>query len=189
MQNQLSGRWCKEAAKWAGPSERPLPTPGTKPRYSTWFRSLGRARVVWVVCVCLSGRAYVRIDATTVPRWEAFKKKSLGEAIALARTECLVSRDGIELNGIGMLGTVLLHDADAHSKWNSTWLLAPEIPHIIWIPLLVGMESNMNDESRLSAPLVVENLRWNMNMNNPSPPSHWIQTSLLLSPHDDMLIN
>jgi len=43
-----------------------------------------------------------------------------GEAIALARTECLVSRDGIELNGIGMLGTVLLHDADAHSKWNST---------------------------------------------------------------------
>ena len=43
-----------------------------------------------------------------------------GEAIALARTEWLVSRDGIELNGIGMLGTVLLHDADAHSKWNST---------------------------------------------------------------------
>jgi len=153
MQNQLSGRWWKEAAKWAGPSERPLPTPGTKPRYSTWLRSLGRGD-----CARAHG-----MPRESWRNWTNY--------------------------GIGMLGTVLLHDADAHSKWNSTWLLAPEIPHIIWIPLLVGMESNMNDESRLSAPLVVENLRWNMNMNNPSPPSHWIQTSLLLSPHDDMLIN
>ena len=104
MQNQLSGRWWKEAAKWAGPSvPHPVPNPVT-PRDS----------------------------------------EASGEAIALARTECLVSRDGteliMELECLELSCCTMLTPIQ-NGIQPDCWLQR------IWIPLLVGMESNMNDES------------------------------------------